>query len=280
MSNLIKRFILAGIMIPALFVMIYFLPWAEYLVLNLVIFFFTFWGGMEISRILKGRGFEIGPWTAGTLALIPVLATYLEILIKPGINLMIPAVLLTSSVILAKEGLLSKQNTVSGVIMRITSHLTVLVYPGFFMAYLSRLTSFELAPQIILIFLAIVFSNDSFAYFAGILFGKTNRGIFRVSPNKSLAGLIGGLVAAIAASWLISLRFTTVFNGSLVIAVLTGLIVGTLAVIGDLIESALKRSGEVKDSGTILMGRGGVMDSLDSILFCAPFFFYLMKYLH
>jgi phosphatidate cytidylyltransferase len=60
--------------------------------------------------------------------------------------------------------------------------------------------------------------------------------------------------------------------------ILIGLIVGVSVIMGDLIESALKRSATSKDSGSLIPGRGGVLDSIDSVLYAAPVFYYLFRY--
>jgi phosphatidate cytidylyltransferase len=121
-----------------------------------------------------------------------------------------------------------------------------------------------------------VFGNDTFAYIFGMAFGGKNRGIFPVSPNKSLAGLIGGIAATGLIGYIYYLFFPGLFIGKISIAVLTGIGIALTSVIGDLLESALKRSVNVKDSGTIMQGRGGVLDTIDSILFSAPLFYYIM----
>jgi phosphatidate cytidylyltransferase len=99
-----------------------------------------------------------------------------------------------------------------------------------------------------------------------------------VSPNKSLAGFIGGILSSVAigvmwVSFVPAMKeLFTPFEG-----VLIGVVVSMASNIGDLIESALKRGAKVKDSGTIIMGRGGIMDSIDSLLISAPFFLVLIQ---
>ena len=105
---------------------------------------------------------------------------------------------------------------------------------------------------------------------------KNNRGVFPVSPKKSIAGFIGGIIAAGVAGYIYFNFFPDIFRHNPVFAVLTGICIGFTSVIGDLIESALKRSADEKDSGTLMGGRGGVLDTIDSVLFSAPFYFYVM----
>jgi len=123
------------------------------------------------------------------------------------------------------------------------------------------------SPYILIGIFFLVWFNDSFAYLVGKNFGK--RKLYeRISPNKTIEGFIGGLVFAAIASFGIAyftktLDYTTWF----IIAILIS-IFGTS---GDLIQSKLKRQANVKDSGTIMPGHGGLLDRLDSILFAGTF---------
>lgn len=121
-------------------------------------------------------------------------------------------------------------------------------------------------PAILLGVLFIIWVYDTTAYLTGTAFGKhkINK---KVSPNKSWEGLIGGTIAALLMGTVNSM----IFHGYeivnwLIISILT-IIFGTL---GDLFESVIKRRLNVKDSGTILPGHGGLLDRLDSLLFVIP----------
>ena len=122
----------------------------------------------------------------------------------------------------------------------------------------------------ILFFFLLVFGSDTFAYFFGIAFGKNNKGIIKVSPNKSVAGFIGGLLVPALFGLLSAYIFPEIFTYSLFEGFLLGGITAALAATGDLIESSFKRCAEVKDSGNIIPGRGGVLDSVDSVVMAAP----------
>jgi phosphatidate cytidylyltransferase len=132
---------------------------------------------------------------------------------------------------------------------------------------------------LILTFLCAVMINDAAAWFFGMLFGKKNRGIVAASPNKSAAGFIAGYAAAIGvcvgASFLSPAAFTAARFPALLSGVILGLATGFAGTVGDLAESALKRSCGVKDSGALMPGRGGILDSIDSITFAAPVFYLL-----
>jgi phosphatidate cytidylyltransferase len=125
--------------------------------------------------------------------------------------------------------------------------------------------------------------NDSAAWAAGMLFGSGNRGIIPASPNKSVAGFIGGTAAAVLAGLGGVLLFPAVFAPKLLpplpSGLILGLFLGAAASLGDLMESALKRSSGIKDSGSIIPGRGGVLDSIDSIALAAPVFYAVYRIL-
>jgi phosphatidate cytidylyltransferase len=124
----------------------------------------------------------------------------------------------------------------------------------------------------------ILWSSDTGAYLAGSAFGK-NKLFPRISPGKSWEGSIGGAIAALIVTYIIAGWYTSipmrdwfVIAGILVVA-------GTL---GDLVESLLKRSIQVKDSGNLLPGHGGFLDRFDSLLIATPFVFtylYLVQFL-
>jgi len=126
----------------------------------------------------------------------------------------------------------------------------------------------------ILGFFAILWLNDTGAYFVGSLIGK-HRLFERISPKKSWEGSIGGGVVALLTAWGISYLFPhyTVLEWLLIAIVI--IVFGTL---GDLVESMLKRSIGIKDSGSILPGHGGLLDRFDAVLLASPFVFVLITF--
>jgi phosphatidate cytidylyltransferase len=125
----------------------------------------------------------------------------------------------------------------------------------------------HLAPKLLTMFFAMVIFTDTGAYYTGRSLGKTKLAP-RISPGKTIEGFVGGLVAAIAAGPLCRWAFFPEMN--LTHSLLLGALIGLLGPVGDLAESMLKRGSDVKDSGTLLPGHGGMLDRVDSILFCAP----------
>ncbi len=128
-------------------------------------------------------------------------------------------------------------------------------------------------------FFFILWCNDSGAYLAGSAFGK--RKLFpRISPGKSWEGSIGGAIASYIVVFIISKWYTnfSIIDWMIIAAIL--IVIGTL---GDLVESLYKRSKNVKDSGTLLPGHGGILDRFDSLLIATPFVFsylYISQYFH
>ena len=119
----------------------------------------------------------------------------------------------------------------------------------------------------LLVFLSLVWVMDVGAYFVGKYFGRIKLAKL-ISPNKTWEGLIGGLLAITLLS--IPLSKYLLINSFVFISF--SIAIGLLSVVGDLTFSMLKRNANIKDSGNILPGHGGILDRIDSILSSAPLF--------
>jgi len=119
--------------------------------------------------------------------------------------------------------------------------------------------------------------NDSGAWLLGVLFGKNNRGVVKVSKNKSVMGFVGGTIGTFLFLGLARFQIPELSAMPLYVYIILAMVISTVTITGDLVESAMKRSCKVKDSGNIIMGRGGLLDSIDSLLLAAPFFYYIVK---
>jgi len=130
-------------------------------------------------------------------------------------------------------------------------------------------------PYIILGSFILVWVNDSFAYITGKNFGKQKL-FARISPKKTVEGFLGGLFFSCIASYFIA-KFTGTlhFTSWLILAI----IISSIGTMGDLIQSKFKRQANVKDSGSIMPGHGGIFDRLDSMIFSAPFIYLFLKIL-
>jgi len=115
-------------------------------------------------------------------------------------------------------------------------------------------------------FMILLWTNDTGAYLAGRSFGK--RKLFeRISPKKTWEGFIGGVLLAVVVALNLEKYFASLPTWQWVII---AVIIGVFGTLGDLVESMLKRSLNVKDSGTILPGHGGLLDRFDGLLVAAP----------
>ena len=144
-----------------------------------------------------------------------------------------------------------------------------LLYPTASFLFLLSLYS-EYGSMTLLWLLVIVASTDIGAYFVGKSVGKTK--FCETSPNKTIEGVIGGVVFAVILGTLFSTNGISFVNALIISAV-----VSIASVFGDLFESYLKREADVKDSGTILPGHGGVLDRTDGYLFGAIVMLVLLR---
>lgn len=126
---------------------------------------------------------------------------------------------------------------------------------------------FGYSPNILMGTLLLIWSNDTFAYLVGSKIGK-NKLFPRISPGKTWEGTIGGGICALGISFAIAYLFKDLTQMQWLIVAAICVVFGTL---GDLVESMLKRSKGVKDSGNIMPGHGGALDRFDAFLFVLPF---------
>lgn len=128
-------------------------------------------------------------------------------------------------------------------------------------------------PTLILGFFFLLWTSDTGAYLTGISIGK--HPMFpRISPKKSWEGFAGGVVFTIIVAVIIAKYFVAI---PVMDWIAIAIIISIFGVWGDLIESMLKRSLEVKDSGNILPGHGGILDRFDSVIFSAPLVFVYLQ---
>lgn len=159
-----------------------------------------------------------------------------------------------------------------------------LLYAGVLFAHVILLRGLDIGPHIdlgfrvfeygeICLWIALLgtWASDTFAYFFGCAFGKTP--FCSVSPKKSFEGAVAGFVGC----FIVVLFLDVLCLGiALWQAAFMALAVAFFAPVGDLIESIIKRSFEIKDSGNIFPGHGGVLDRFDSLLFTAPVVYYVL----
>lgn len=279
MSNLKERFILAGAALPVLVGAVLLLPYLQYVVVALASAIFSGLGALEISRMFGRRGISVNKVQAVLLGMVLPTAAWLDATDFFSIQVFLPALIVSAGLIIARQAFIFTEQRLKGTLEKTAASFLLLVYPGLFISYMIRITTLPLPGLSVLMFFALIFANDSLAYGVGMLFGGGNRNIFAASPNKSLAGLIGGIAGSVGAAYLFYVIRPELFTGSPFLPIPVAVLCACAADIGDLAESAMKRSAAVKDSGNILKGRGGVMDSIDSILYGAPVFYYAISIL-
>jgi phosphatidate cytidylyltransferase len=129
------------------------------------------------------------------------------------------------------------------------------------------------SPNFMIAVYVLIWSFDSGAYVVGVLTGK-HKLFPRLSPKKSWEGLIGGTIFTMFVSWLVTFWFP---SGTLPEMLVLGLLIAFAATFGDFAESMLKRSVDIKDSGNLLPGHGGLLDRIDSLLFAVPLVYVWMR---
>jgi phosphatidate cytidylyltransferase len=146
-----------------------------------------------------------------------------------------------------------------------------ILYVSWLLSHLVLLRGLPYGKEFLFYLLLVVWSGDTGAYYVGSYFG-THRLAPVVSPKKTIEGAIGGLIVSLLASCIAKWTFLPLFNYRDCISL--GILLAVISQLGDLCESLLKRAVNVKDSGTILPGHGGILDRLDGVMFAAPVLYY------
>ena len=256
-KELAKRWQTALIALPALFLIVY---WSfSFFVLVLmasVLCLYEFYGivlkDTPISHEICILGFILTP-----LWLLTLYIGYLKYLwMIPVINLMIAAAI---TVIRFQ----SSPDIVEKTIRQITGFIYI---PGL-LCFLVLIRQFENGHLWIYLTFMMVFACDTGGYFVGKKFGKHPL-CKAVSPKKTIEGFVGGCLLCIITCLVLASLFR--LNISIQHMIGLSLIVGIFAPLGDLFESVLKRVSDIKDSGSILPGHGGILDRIDALMFAAP----------
>lgn len=160
----------------------------------------------------------------------------------------------------------------SGVIVAISTTLFGILYVSWFLSFLIKIRYLAHGIGLLSTVLLITKSGDIGAYLVGMRFGKTPL-IPHISPKKSVEGAIGGLIFSVLGA-LVSKSF---LHFNYLHLIFMGIFLGILGQLGDLSESLIKRDCQIKDSGNIFPGMGGVLDLVDSLLFTAPASYFYMS---
>jgi len=154
-------------------------------------------------------------------------------------------------------------------------------YAGWLMGYWGGLYLLPSGPTLVMLGLLTTFAYDTSAYFSGRAFGR-HKLAPSLSGAKTWEGVIGGLCGALVICWVMYLllaRLMGPFPFGVQVTPVIAVVVSAAAQAGDLVESALKRTIDVKDAGTVLPGHGGMLDRFDSVLFTGAVLYYVSLWL-
>ena len=253
-----KRLVVAAVLLPLLYLYIMYLPAGYFFVLMASVCLTAlseFYAMYRVTGISKYLGLLAG------FAILGVS------FFSQG-HLM-DTVIISAMVIMAAR-LLFKKDPQSSLHDLAAPLIGILYVPGLIL-FQSHLR--KCGPEWIIFLYATVWASDSMAYYLGKGIGK--RKLYReVSPNKTVAGAVGSLVGGAAGALI--LKATIVPSLDIMSAILTGIIIGAISIIGDLIESMFKRDAGVKDSSIIIPGHGGILDKIDGSLFSGPVLYWLL----
>ena len=287
MNNVIKRTIVTLIFVPLLITSL-FLSFGNYILLFSFMIFATVIGQMEMMDLMKRKNISVNKVIFLSLTLLPPVLSYIYHLpllqnnpyIKFYSYLFSIIIYIIYIAIMTLDILKEKLDTSfekTGFLLIAILFPSICISFTFFILNIHVEKFDKLGSFLLLLFIFIVWANDIFAYIFGLLFGKNNIIGFSISPKKSWAGYIGGLVSACFFSSLLYFVARDYFPFHYAEILILAVILSITGDLGDLFESLLKRSCHVKDSGTIIVAMGGVLDSIDSTLFSLPLYYFLLK---
>ena len=246
----------------------------------------TYLALLEFFRMAEFKG--IKPATKTTLfsSFIIIISTYLETigLLDGEIS---NSILPICSVGICTWLLLQPK---SGTISDIAASIFGLFYLGFLPSYWIKLRGLELVIissnrgflpldnlsnttglNLTLTSCFLIVASDIGSYFIGKSFGKTS--LSPISPGKTVEGLIGGISCSILLA--IFFAYSLNWESPFFVGFIYGILISLMALVGDLIESMMKRDAKIKDSGTFLPGHGGILDRIDSYIFTPSVLYYI-----
>jgi phosphatidate cytidylyltransferase len=273
MSDKLKNFIirtLSGIVMVATLIGATLFSKLTFVLLLLAI---TLGGEWEFYRLAKKAGTSPQRFVgmlAGTMMIVAAAAALHEILAITAVAMVAFMILIPMPLIfeLYRKSATPMANvgiTYAGVIYVALPMALLTFFP-------MMLGNGEWKPWSVILYIFIIWANDVFAYLFGITLGK-HRLFERISPKKSWEGFFGGLLGAMAMGFVAA----KVLDANVALWIGLALIAAITGVFGDLVESMLKRSVDVKDSGSFIPGHGGWLDRFDALIFSVPFaFIYLV----
>lgn len=239
---------------------IYLVGWGHPMVFNGAIALISLLALYEFLDLGRKKGYQIPVFLCIAIALVIIAAFVLDDL-SVEIGMFATLLVIPASYVFGHGDL---DNALP------SSAIAVLgtMYVGMLGGCLIRLRhDFAEGPKLVFFLLLVVWLGDSGAYYVGKKFGRRKLSP-RISPKKTVEGLLGGITTSVITAVVIHLTFFREFP--LLHAIIVGAVLSVAGVVGDLAESMWKRSAAVKDSGTLIPGHGGFLDRFDSILYTAP----------
>ena len=238
-------------------------------------------GTYEFYKMIKISGKEVYDKSGIIVAIIIPNLVYLSNRSSYLEQKLIAVVLIVATIFMLTYRVF--RNQIKGTLEKVSYTLLGIVYVSVFFSQIINL--YFLGAVFPLILQVLVWVSDTSAGIVGVTIGRKffKNGFTEISPKKSVEGALGSIIFTGLAFVLIIFfneRITGITLGQVFITFIMGAIVSIVAQIGDLIESLFKRECGVKDSGTILMGHGGVLDRFDSMILVLPFVTMVLYFFH
>ena len=224
----------------------------------------------ELYGMAKARG--IVPMTAAGIALGALVVVNFFRPLYPYLGG--PYFWITLCVLTVMIARLFSRRPVEGALEDIAVTLLGVFYAALLFGYQVAIHAGPSGKKWLVFLFLVIWASDTGAYYIGSAFGK-HRLYEKISPKKSIEGLIGGMLASMVIAILCTVWLVP--SAGLLEAAVLGACLAAFGTVGDLVESLIKRSAGVKDSGTLIPGHGGILDRMDSMLFAAPVLFYYLR---
>ncbi len=261
------RIITSSVLIPVLLLVVWFLPPLYFAVLAVAA---AAIGQHELYVMARQRGTSPLSVTGIALGAAVVLSMARPLHATVGG----PLLWVGLSVLVVLSVRLFSSRPVEGAIEDAAVTLFGVCYVALLFGYQAALLAGAGGKRWLLFLYFVIWASDIGAYYIGTALGK-HRLYEKISPKKSIEGLLGGVAASMIVELLC--RFWIVESLDVIEAILLGVGLALAGTVGDLAESLIKRSVGVKDSGTIMPGHGGMLDRLDSLMFAAPALYYYLR---
>ena len=272
--TVVQRFLQAGVVprlaailvgVPCLFVIterggLFFLVLVDLIILL---------GLNEFFHLMEAKGYRPSRWLGYSAGLLVSLHVYFG---GPALTLLVTFILV---LIMVREIFRSE---VDQALSNIAVTVLGIMYVGWLGSHFIMLRELEptIGSRLVYFGTLVIWSCDTVAFVVGILLGRRKL-VPHISPRKTWAGAIGGVVGGTAAGWLGAVTFLPVITP--LAGALLGLVCAILGQLGDLVESLLKRDAGIKDSAQLIPGHGGILDRVDSLLFTVPLLFYWFRFM-